>query len=206
MAVRGFPVIVSSPSGGGKTTICGKVLAADELLQRVVTATTRAPRKGEKDGIDYHFWPKARFEKAIEAGLMAEWAKVFLDYYGVPKKSLESVIKRGKNPVLVIDVQGAETVAKHYPDAVKVFILPPSWQVLRERLAGRKDDTRDVAVRVKTAKKEIGEIRKYGYVVINGDLEEATQDLIAIIRAERSKTARQLPRFKQTKTGEYRFI
>ncbi len=206
MDLRGFPIIVSSPSGGGKTTVCKRVLAEDESVERVVTATTRAPRKDEVDGVDYHFWPEARFIQSVKAGLMAEWAKVHVNYYGIPKKSLDSIIRRGKNPLLVIDVQGAETVSKYYTDAVKIFLLPPSWDVLKSRLLARKDDTRDMAVRFETAKKELERIGDYYYVVVNDDLDAAVSQIKSIITAERIKTARQMPRLKRSVKGVYRFI
>ncbi|MDD4004195.1 MAG: guanylate kinase [Elusimicrobiaceae bacterium] len=206
MALRGFPIIVSSPSGGGKTTVCSRVLAEDSSVERVVTATTRAPRAAEEDGIDYHFWPEARFVRNIKAGLMAEWAKVHGKYYyGIPKKSFDSIIRRGKNPLLVIDVQGAETVSRHYENAVKIFLLPPSWAVLKSRLEAR-NDTGDLAVRLATAKSELERIGDYHYVIINDDLEIAVSQLKAIITAQRIITARQLPRLKRSAQSVYRFI
>lgn len=174
-------------------------------VERVITATTRAPRKGEENGIDYHFWPEARFERSIKAGLMAEWAKIHNNYYGIPKKSLDSIIKRGKNPLLVIDVQGAETVAKLYENAVKVFLLPPSWEVMKARLEAR-NDTSDLTVRLATAKKELECIKNYHYVIINDDLEVAVSQLKAVITAQRVITARQLPRLKRSAKSVYRFV
>ena len=190
--MKPFPIIISSPSGGGKTTVVQHLLKKDKTLRRVVTATTRAPRTGEKDGRDYHFWTEKQFLTAIEKGHMLEWAKVHAHYYGIPKKSVDGVIKQGLCPVLVIDVQGARTVSGKYPQAVKIFIVPPSLQVLKERIAARKDHTQDVALRLKTAKKELKEIKNYHYVVLNDDLKKAVSDTAAVIRAEKLKTQRNL--------------
>ena len=185
-----FPVIISSPSGGGKTTIVNELLRRDKKFARVVTATTRAPRSGEKDGRDYHFWSTQRFESAVKKQQMAEWAKVHADYYGIPKSSISSVIKRRLCPVLVIDVQGAKTVKKIYKEAVSVFIAPPSMAELKKRIAARNDGTRDIKIRMESAKKEMAQIKNYDYLVINGVLETAVNECLAIITAESRKVRR----------------
>ena len=149
-----FPIIISAPSGGGKTSIVSRLLE-DGKLSRVITATTRAPRKGEKNGKDYHFWSEKQFENAVKKDEMAEWAKVHVNYYGIPKSSLDKLIKRGKHPVLVIDVQGAKTVKKIYKNAVSIFITPPSFAELKKRIAARNDGTTDVKARLESAKKEL---------------------------------------------------
>lgn len=188
--MNAFPIIVSSPSGGGKTTVVERLLKRDKTLSRVVTATTRAPRDGEKDGRDYHFWTEKQFLSAVEKGHMLEWAKVHANYYGIPKKSVDGLLKKGIYPVLVIDVQGAKTISAKYPQAVKIFILPPSLKVLKERIAARKDHTQNVALRLKTAKIELQESVNYDYLVLNDELKNAVEDTAAVIRAERLKTAR----------------
>lgn len=185
-----FPVIISSPSGGGKTTITQRLLRGDKTLSRVITATTRAPRKGEKNGHDYHFWPVQRFESAVKNNLMAEWAKVHADYYGVPKSSINSVTKKGKHPVLVIDVQGAKTLKKLYKNAVLIFIAPPGLAELKKRIAARGDGTKNVALRLKTAQKEMLQAKYYNYKVTNKILNDAVSDCRAIIKAERLKIRR----------------
>lgn len=194
-----FPIIVSSPSGGGKTTVVQRLLKRDKSLSRVVTATTRAPRNGEKDGRDYHFWTEKQFMSAVKQGKMLEWAKVHAHYYGIPKASVDGLMKKGVCPVLVIDVQGAKTVSAAYPEAVKIFIVPPSLKVLKERIAARKDNTQNVALRLKTAKKELKEISKYDYVVLNDELKNAVADTAAVIRAEQLKTARRIKDLKLSK-------
>ncbi len=197
--MKPFPIIVSSPSGGGKTTVVQHLLKHDKTLCRVITATTRAPRDGEKDGRDYHFWTDKQFLTAVKKGQMLEWAQVHAHYYGIPKKSVDGVMKKGLCPVLVIDVQGAKTVSAKYPQAVKIFIVPPSLEILKERIAARKDHTQDVALRLKTAKKELKEIGCYDYVVLNDNLKKAVSDTAAIVRAEQLKTARRIKDLKLSK-------
>lgn len=196
--MKPFPIIVSSPSGGGKTTVVQRLLRRDKTLRRVVTATTRAPRDGEKNERDYHFWTEKQFQSAVKKGQMLEWAKVHAHYYGIPKKSVDGVLKEGRCPVLVIDVQGAKTVSGKYPQAVKIFIVPPSLDVLKKRIAARKDHTQDVALRLRTAKKELKEIKNYHYVVLNDKLERAVADTAAVIRAEQLKTERNIQDLKQS--------
>ncbi|MDD6173337.1 MAG: guanylate kinase [Elusimicrobia bacterium] len=190
MYMECFPIIISAPSGGGKTSIVNRLLE-DGKLSRVITATTRAPRKGEKNGKDYHFWSDKQFENAVEKGEMAEWAKVHVNYYGIPKSSLDKLIKRGKHPVLVIDVQGAKTVKKIYKNAVSIFITPPSFAELKKRIAARNDGTTDIKARLESAKKELKCIKNYDYLVINDEFEQAVADCRAIIQAERLKVKRQ---------------
>lgn len=188
--MKAFPIIVSSPSGAGKTTIVQAVLAQNKTLSRVVTATTREARTGEKDGVDYHFWTMKKFESAIKKRQMLEWAKVHTNYYGTPKKSVDTLIKKGICPILVIDVQGARIVRKAYKDAVSVFIIPPSLRELKKRILGRKDNTKDIEVRLKTAKKEMQDIDKYDYALINDNLQQAIEKMQSIILAEQSKVCR----------------
>ncbi len=197
--MRAFPIIVSSPSGGGKTTIVQRLLKRDKTLARVVTATTRAPRTGEKDGRDYHFWTEKQFLSAVKKGQMLEWAHVHAHYYGIPKSSVDGLMKKDICPVLVIDVQGAKTVSKKYPQAIKIFIVPPSLAELKKRIAARKDHTQDVALRLKTAKKELKEICHYNYVVLNDQLTQAVADVKQIIGAEKLKTARRVKDLKLSK-------
>ncbi|WP_424244280.1 guanylate kinase [Elusimicrobium posterum] len=192
-----FPLIVSSPSGGGKTTLVNELLKRNKNVLRVVTATTRAPRKGERNGKDYHFWDAEQFEKAIKNKQMAEWAKVHTDYYGVPKAGFDSILKKGLIPVLVIDVQGAKTVKKHFKDAVSIFIMPPSWAELKKRLLARNDNTKNIALRLKTAKTEALQIKNYDYVIINAELEKAIADLQSIVTAEMSKVKNNLTLLKK---------
>ncbi len=180
-----FPIIVSAPSGGGKTSIVQSLLEADRGLLRVITATTRAPRAGEKNGRDYYFWSAAEFEKAIKKHEMAEWAKIHTHYYGIPKSSVENILKRNKCPVLVIDVQGAKTIKKIYPDAVSIFITPSSLKELKKRICARNDGTKNIELRLKTAQRELKEIKRYDYLVLNDIFEQAVLDCLIIIQAQR---------------------
>ncbi len=180
-----FPIIVSAPSGGGKTSIVQSLLEADRGLRRVITATTRSPRAGEKNGRDYYFWPAAKFEKAIKKREMAEWAKIHTHYYGIPKSSVENILKQNKCPVLVIDVQGAKTIKKIYPDAVSIFITPSSLKELKKRISARNDGTKNIELRLKTAQSELKEIKRYDYLVLNDIFEQAVLDCLIIIQAQR---------------------
>jgi guanylate kinase len=197
--MKAFPIIVSSPSGAGKTTIVSAVLKHNKTVARVVTATTRAPRKREKDGVDYHFWTIKQFEQAIKKGQMLEWAQVHTHYYGIPKKSVDSLLKRGICPILIIDVQGARTVKAQYPQAAMVFIIPPSIKELKKRILGRNDNTQDIEIRLETAKKEMQEIDKYDYVLLNEDLKEAISKMAGIIAAEQCRVCRQDKKIKLLK-------
>lgn len=197
--MKAFPIIVSSPSGAGKTTIVDAVLKRDKTVSRVITATTRAPRKGEKDGADYLFWSIKQFEQAIKKGQMLEWAQVHTHYYGIPKKSVDGLMKKGICPILVIDVQGARTVKAQYPDAATVFIVPPSLKELKKRILGRNDNTQDIEIRLETAKKEMQELDRYDYALLNDDLQEAVEKMAGIIAAEQCRVVRQDLKIKNLK-------
>lgn len=197
--MKAFPIIVSSPSGAGKTTIVDAVLKRDKTVARVVTATTRAPRTGEKDGVDYHFWTIKQFEQAIKKGQMLEWAQVHTHYYGIPKKSVEGLLKKDICPILVIDVQGARTMLKEYPDAVTVFIVPPSLKELKKRILGRNDNTQDIELRLETAKKEMLELDHYNYALLNDELSEAVDKMAGIVAAEQCRVSRQDDSIKNLK-------
>lgn len=186
----GFPIIISAPSGCGKTTIVAELLKQNKDIKRVITATTRTPRKGEKDGRDYIFWSLKKFQNAIKQNKMAEWAKVHVNYYGVPKSSLDTLLKKGFCPILVIDVQGAKTIKKLYRQSVSIFIAPPSLKELKKRILTRNDGTQDIEIRLKTAEKEMKQIKYYDYLVINDIFDKALEQCSAIITAEKLKVNR----------------
>ena len=197
--MKPFPVIVSSPSGAGKTTIVDAVLKRDTSVSRVITATTRAPRTGEKNGVDYHFWTIKQFEQAIKKGQMLEWAQVHTHYYGIPKKSVDDLMKKGICPILIIDVQGARTVKAQYPEAATVFIIPPSLKELKKRILGRHDNTQDIEIRLETAKKEMLELDHYDYALLNDKLDEAVDRMAGIVAAEQCRVSRQDLKIKNLK-------
>ncbi len=190
-----FLIVVSGPSGAGKTTIVDKVLALDQRLIRSVSATTRPPRPGEAEGKDYFFVSPGEFEKMKKHDLL-EWAQVYECFYGTPKLFVENQLQAGFDVMLNIDVQGAEQVKKVFDDAVMVFILPPSFAVLAKRMELRgAGDSGDLQLRLDNARSEIERARNYDYIVVNDKVDEATEGLLAIINAERQKIGRSLSGF-----------
>ena len=184
---KGTLFIVSGPSGCGKGTILAEVLK-DERFYYSISATTRAPRPGEINGVNYHFLNKSEFEKLISNDGVLEYASYCDNYYGTPRKPVEDMLNEGKHVILEIEVQGALEVMKKCPDAVSIFILPPSLKELRRRLNKRGTETEEVVEkRLAQAVKEIKQADKYSYIMVNGALEDAVDDLLAIIRAQELK-------------------
>ena len=185
-----FLVVVSGPSGVGKTTLCDELVQRDEMLRNSVSATTRAPRKGEVEGVDYFFLDRDRLE-SLKAGNLLEWAEVHDHLYGTPRDFVEGELDQGRDVLLNIDVQGGIAVKKAFPEAVTVFILPPSFEDLGARMQMRgKDLTDEVSKRLDNARAEIAKLAAYDYIVINDDLGEAVDTLHAIIQAERCRRQR----------------
>ena len=186
-----FPVILSSPSGGGKTTIAKRLLAERDDLGYSVSCTTRAAREGEVDGKDYYFLSASDFRAARERGEFAESAEYAGRMYGTLKREIERVIGTGRHVVLDIEVQGARQLARSFPDAVRVFVLPPSADVLLGRLYARKtEDTSALARRIRAALDELEAVNEYDYVVVNDDLNQAVANVSAIVDAEMLKRSR----------------
>lgn len=184
---KGTLFIVSGPSGCGKGTVLAEILKQDNVYYSV-SATTRAPRPGEVNGVNYHFLSKDEFEKLIENGGMLEYANYCGNYYGTPKKPVEDMLAEGKNVILEIEVQGALKVMEKCPEAVSVFILPPSLKELRRRLHKRGTETEEfIEKRIGEAAGEIRKAVKYDYVMINGELEIAVSDLLSIINSQKLK-------------------
>ena len=189
---RRMLVVISSPSGGGKGTLIRRLLERVPDLGYSVSWTTRPPREGEIEGRHYHFISPEEFSEMRERGEFLEWALVHNNYYGTAWRSLEETGEGANDIVLEIDVQGAQTIRERIRDAVHIFILPPSYQVLRERLVSRASESQsDLAVRLHNAGAEVARYSEFDYVVLNDDVEDATTRLAAIITAERTRTTRQ---------------
>jgi guanylate kinase len=183
--------IISAPSGSGKSTLVGRLLAMDPRILFSVSYTTRKPRGHEVDGQSYHFIDREDFEKRLAQGEFMEWAEVFGNYYGTHRGTLDQAIKEDKDLVLDIDVQGARQLRESIPEAVSIFILAPSRQILEKRLRRRSEDAEPVIRRrLFEAAEEIRNYDKYDYVLVNDDLERSVDTLAAIVKAERVRRIR----------------
>lgn len=188
---RGTLFVISAPSGTGKSTLARGVLESVPGLAFSVSYTTRPRRAGEESGREYEFVDDARFDAMVEAGGFLEWARVFTHKYGTGRAATEASLDAGKSLLLDIDVQGARQVRASGLDAVFVFILPPDFSVLKERLARRgSEDEQTLGVRLGEARREAMEYDRFDYVVVNADLPAATSELASIVRAESARTAR----------------
>ena len=193
MKKRGLLVVVSSPSGGGKGTILKELFRRNENLKMSVSATTRAPRPGEEHGVHYYFITKDEFKTNIENHAMLEYAEYCDNFYGTPKKFVDEAMEQGKDVVLDIEVQGALQVVHKRPDVVRIFIAPPSWQALEERLTSRGTDSPEkVQKRLVRAKVELQTANTYDYFVINDTVERAVREINAIMLAEHCKPAERM--------------
>ncbi|HEV2762873.1 MAG TPA: guanylate kinase [Pyrinomonadaceae bacterium] len=189
---RGILFVVSSPSGGGKGTLIRRVVGSVPELVYSVSWTTRGPRAGERHGVNYFFATVEEFERMREAGGFLEWAVVHGNLYGTSREFVESEQRVGRDVVLEIDVQGAESVRRAAKESVSVFILPPSYEVLRERLSGRQTETaRDFTVRLRNARGEVARYTEFDYLVLNDEVERAAAQLASIVYAERARRERQ---------------
>lgn len=185
-SVPGLLVILSAPSGAGKTSLYRGVLERMAGVVASVSHTTRPPRPGEQDGVDYHFVSEPVFEELVERGEFLEHAWVFDRYYGTSHSAVDSHRQAGRDVILEIDWQGARQIREQVEDAVSVFVLPPSREALRERLEGRgQDDPGVIERRMRDAEAEMSHYDEYDYVLVNDDFEDALDSLMAVIRAER---------------------
>ena len=187
-AGRGLLFIVSAPSGTGKTTLVERLVQDLPHVHKSRSYTSRSPRAGERDGVDYNFVNRERFETMIRDGAFLEWADVFGNCYGTSSSDTEVVLARGDDVVLVIDVQGARQVRSRGIETVDIFVLPPSASILARRLRGRSQDSdAQIRQRLETACREVGEFAQYEHIVVNDELETAVSRLAAIVMAERTR-------------------
>ncbi len=189
---KGLLIVVSGPSGAGKDTIISKVIENMKNIKLSISMTSRSPRGKEVNGKDYYFVTKEEFEKSIKNDELLEYAIVHNEkYYGTPKAKIEEDLNKGVSVVLVIDIQGALKIKEKIPEALFIFIMPPSMEILKERLIARNTESKDkILERFKTAYKEINEYTKYNYVVVNDKLDVAVDKVEAIIKAEKCRVDR----------------
>jgi guanylate kinase len=194
IARRGLLLVLSSPSGAGKTTLAKRILEHDTTIALSVSCTTRKPRPGEIDGRDYYFVDEAEFMRRRDAGELLEWAKVFGNYYGTPRPPVVKALDEGRDVLFDIDWQGTQQLKERLPqDLVRVFILPPDGKTLEDRLRARAQDSPDVvAKRMAEAAGQISHWAEYDYVIVNSDINTSHAHLMAILTAERLKRERQL--------------
>ena len=191
-AENGLLLVVSGPAGSGKGTVLSELLA-DPAFAYSVSATTRAPRPGEVDGVNYYFLDRAAFETRIANDDMLEYTEYCGNYYGTPRAEAEAVLVGGRNLILEIEVEGATNVKRRYPNAITVMLLPPSFAVQEARLRGRGTETEEkIRARLARTRKEVAQVEEYDYVVYNHDgrSHDAAEDIRAIVRAERARLAR----------------
>ncbi|MCB6183294.1 guanylate kinase [Leeia sp. TBRC 13508] len=195
---KGNIFIVAAPSGAGKTTLVSALLAADANVKLSVSFTTRSPRPGEENGKDYHFVSRDAFVDMIGKGDFLEHAEVYGNFYGTSEKWIREQLATGQDILLEIDWQGAQQVRKLFPEAISVFILPPSLEVLEQRLRGRgKDSEEAIQVRLKSAQDEIRHVDEYDYVIVNELIDASVHDIISIVRAARLRIVNQSRKFAQ---------
>jgi guanylate kinase len=190
--VAGNLFIVCAPSGAGKTTLVDALLEREPEIRLSISYTTRAPRQGERDGVDYHFTDRATFESMIAAGEFLEHAQVHGNYYGTSRAWIEREIAGDHDVLLEIDWQGAAQVRRFFPQLVGMFILPPSIAELRRRLQGRgKDSPETIERRIAGAREEISHVLEFEYIIVNDRFEQALEDIRSVVRAARASRARQ---------------
>ena len=188
---QGQLIVISGPSGAGKDTIVEKVLKKDKNTWLSVSATSRKIRKGEKEGVNYFFLTKEEFEERIKNNYFLEYAMYADNYYGTPKEEIIKKLDAGLDVILVIEIEGAKKIKELVPEALFIFIMPPSEKILLKRLSGRQtEDKEKIIKRFNLAYQEMNEVTKYNYVVVNDELDEAVSKVLAIIKAEKCRVDR----------------
>ena len=188
---RGLLLVVSGPSGTGKGTICKKMVEINDAIKLSVSATTRQPRLGEKEGISYYFKTREEFEKMVENGEFLEHAMIYDNYYGTPKQAIVDQLDAGVDVILEIEMQGARQIREVCPDAVFVFILPPSLDELKHRIVGRGTETKEqIEKRFNSAYNEIKLLGDYDYFIFNNIVDKSAEEIFEIIKSEKSRVAR----------------
>lgn len=191
MSDRGILIVLSGPSGAGKGTICAALRKEMPNLVYSVSMTTRAPRVGEEEGVSYFFRSKEEFQQLIEEDAFLEYAKVYDNYYGTPKQHVMNLLSEGKSVILEIDIQGAMQVKERFSEAVFIYIVPPSLDILSNRLRDRGTDATDVInKRLSKASSELALAHRYDYIVVNDELDEAVEKVASILRAETCRIKR----------------
>lgn len=192
-------IVLSGPSGAGKDTVLDRMKELDLPCHYVMTLTTRPRRPGESNGVDYHFTSEAEFQEMIQQGELLEWAKVYGHWYGVPKQQVEQALERGEDIVVKLDVQGAATIKNLFPEAVLIFLTPPSIEEQARRLQQRKSEsTAELELRIKTIQEEMKYLPLFDYVVVNfqGEIDSAISQIKAIITAEKQRVNHQVIELK----------
>jgi guanylate kinase len=191
MNKKGLLIVISGPSGAGKGTICKALIEKNKEIFISVSATTRSPRAGEVDGVNYHFLSREEFVKRIEKNDFLEYAEVYGNYYGTPKSKVQDMLDRGIDVILEIDIQGALKVKENFDEGVFIFILPPSMEELKQRIIKRGSETPEsLMTRFKSAYQEINYVSKYNYAVVNDEVDVAVKKIEGIIAAEKCRVDR----------------
>ncbi|MDO5038151.1 guanylate kinase [Clostridium sp.] len=202
MSKKGVLLVISGPSGAGKGTICKALLEKHKEIYLSVSATTREPRNGEVEGVNYFFLKKEDFLQKVEEGDFLEHAEVYGNYYGTPKSSVQKMIDEGRDVILEIDIQGALKVKENCEEGIFIFILPPSMEELKQRIIKRGSETPESLMRrFKSAYKEINYISKYNYAVVNDEVDTAVSKIEAIITAEKCRVDRMKNKILDSKEG-----